>query len=40
VSDPPTTRSSWSAALGFFAAVPISYLVLVVVLQIVLPLLG
>jgi hypothetical protein len=35
-----TTRSSWSAALGFFAAVPISYLVLVVVLQIVLPLLG
>ena len=31
-------RSPWSAALGFFAAVPIAYLVLVVVLQILLPL--
>jgi len=31
-------RSPWSAALGFFAAVPVAYLVLVVVLQILLPL--
>lgn len=30
-------RSSWSAALGFFAAVPIAYLVMVVALQIVRP---
>jgi hypothetical protein len=35
-----TTRSAWSAALGFFAAVPISYLVLVVVVQILEPLIG
>jgi hypothetical protein len=35
-----TTRSPWSAALGFFAAVPISYLVLVVVVQVLEPLLG
>ncbi|HEY7523944.1 MAG TPA: hypothetical protein VH720_09880 [Candidatus Limnocylindrales bacterium] len=34
-----TTRTPWSAALGFFAAVPIAYLVLVVVSQIVRPLL-
>jgi hypothetical protein len=34
-----TTRSAWSAALGFFAAVPVCYLVLVVVVQIVEPLL-
>lgn len=33
-------RSPWSAALGVFAAVPIAYLVLVVVLQIIRPLLG
>lgn len=33
-------RSVWSAALGFFAAVPIAYLVLVVVVQIVRPLFG
>lgn len=33
-----TTRSPWSAALGFFAAVPISYLVLVVVVQVLVPL--
>jgi hypothetical protein len=33
-------RSLWSAALGFFAAVPIAYLVLVVAVQIVRPLLG
>ena len=30
-------RSGWSAALGLFAAVPIAYLVLVVVVQIVKP---
>ena len=35
-----TVRSPWSAALGFFAAVPISYLVLVVVLQVLQPLIG
>jgi hypothetical protein len=33
-------RTPWSAALGFFAAVPIAYLVLVVVSQIIRPLLG
>jgi hypothetical protein len=33
-------RSAWSAALGFFAAVPIAYLVLVVAIQIVRPFLG
>lgn len=33
-------RSVWSAALGFFAAVPIAYLVLVVAVQIVRPLFG
>ena len=31
-------RSPWSAALGFFAAVPIAYLVLVVVVQVIRPL--
>ena len=35
-----TTRSAWSAALGFFAAVPVCYLVLVVVVQVIEPLLG
>lgn len=35
-----TTRSAWSAALGFFAAVPVCYLVLVVVVQILEPLFG
>jgi hypothetical protein len=35
-----TTRSPWSAALGFFAAVPVCYLVLVIVVQILEPLLG
>jgi hypothetical protein len=35
-----TRRSAWSAALGFFAAVPISYLVLVVVIQVLEPLIG
>jgi len=33
-------RSGWSAALGFFAAVPIAYLVIVVAVQIIRPLLG
>jgi len=33
-------RSRWSAALGFFAAVPIAYLVLVVAVQVIRPLLG
>ena len=33
------TRSPWSAALGFFAAVPIAYLVLVVESQVLRPLL-
>lgn len=33
-------RNRWSAALGFFAAVPIAYLVMVVAVQIVRPLLG
>jgi hypothetical protein len=31
-------RTPWSAALGFFAAVPIAYLVLVVVVQVIKPL--
>jgi hypothetical protein len=35
-----TTRSPWSAALGFFAAVPVCYLVLVVVSQVLVPFLG
>jgi hypothetical protein len=33
-------RSAWSAALGFFAAVPIAWLVMVAATQIVRPLLG
>ena len=33
-------RTRWSAALGLFAALPIAYLVLVVVLQVVRPLLA
>jgi hypothetical protein len=33
-------RSAWSAALGFFAAVPIAYIALVVVVQVLKPLLG
>jgi hypothetical protein len=32
-------RSRWSAALGLFAAIPICYLVLVVVLEVIKPLL-
>lgn len=35
-----TTRSPWSAALGFFAAVPVCYLVLVVVVQVLEPIVG
>jgi hypothetical protein len=35
-----TTRSAWSAALGLFAALPVSYLVLVVVVQVLEPLIG
>jgi hypothetical protein len=34
------TRSAWSAALGLFAAVPVSYLVLVVIVQVLEPLIG
>lgn len=33
-------RSAWSAALGFFAAVPIAYLVMVVTVQLIRPLFG
>lgn len=33
-------RSGWSAALGFFAAVPIAYLVMVVAVQVIRPWLG
>ncbi|HUP54499.1 MAG TPA: hypothetical protein VM408_03240 [Methylomirabilota bacterium] len=33
-------RSGWSAALGFFAAVPIAWLVMIAAIQIVRPLLG
>jgi hypothetical protein len=33
-------RSAWSAALGFFAAVPIAYLVMVAAVQIVRPAIG
>jgi len=33
-------RSKWSAALGFFAAVPIAYLVLVAAVQIIRPFFG
>lgn len=33
-------RTAWSAALGFFAAVPIAYLVMVAAVQIIRPLFG
>jgi hypothetical protein len=33
-------RTPWSAALGFFAAIPIAYLALVIVAQILKPLLA
>ncbi len=32
------TRTSWSAALGLFAAIPVAYLVLVVAIQVLKPL--
>jgi hypothetical protein len=35
-----STRSAWSAALGFFAAVPVCYLVLVLVVQVLEPLIA
>ncbi len=38
--DRRVTRTPWSAALGLFAAVPIAYLVMVVLHEIVKPLLG
>jgi hypothetical protein len=39
-SDGAKRRSPWAALLGFFAAVPIVYLVLVVTMQVVRPMLG
>jgi hypothetical protein len=36
----PGARSGWSAALGLFAALPIAYLALVLLFQVVKPLLG
>jgi hypothetical protein len=33
-------RSVWSAALGFFAAVPIAWLVMIVAIQVVRPIIG
>ena len=33
-----TRRTGWSAALGFFAAVPVAYLALVIVIQVLKPL--
>ncbi len=33
-------RSAWSAALGFLAAVPVAYLVLVAAMQVIRPLIG
>ena len=33
-------RSPWSAALGFFAAVPIAYLVMILTMQVIRPLFG
>ena len=38
-ADARPKRTIWSAALGFFAAVPIAYLVLVVAIQVIRPLL-
>jgi hypothetical protein len=32
-----STRTPWSAALGLFAAIPIAYLVLVIVVQVLKP---
>jgi hypothetical protein len=36
----PGSRSGWSAALGLFATLPIAYLALVILFQVVKPLLG
>lgn len=36
----PGIRSGWSAALGIFAGLPIAYLALVVLFQVIKPLLG
>ena len=33
-------RNAWSAALGFFAAAPVAYLVLVIVVQVLKPLIA
>lgn len=33
-------RNAWSAALGFFAAVPIAYLAMIVAVQVIRPMLG
>jgi hypothetical protein len=38
--DASRRRTAWSAALGFFAAVPICYLVMVAAMQLIRPLLG
>ncbi len=38
-ADARPRRTVWSAALGFFASVPIAYLVLVVAIQVIRPLL-
>jgi hypothetical protein len=38
-ADSRPRRTAWSAALGFFASVPIAYLVLVVAIQVIRPLL-
>jgi hypothetical protein len=38
-SAPRSRRTPWSGALGLFAAIPIAYLVLVVVIQVLKPLL-
>lgn len=39
-SGPGGRRTAWSAALGFFAAVPIAYLVMVVAVQVIRPIFG
>lgn len=39
-SGSPSRRNGWSAALGFFAAVPIAWLVMIAAMQIVRPLFG
>lgn len=39
-SDAAPRRTAWSAALGLFASVPIAYLVMVVIVQVIRPLLG